>query len=86
MSLQNFRVVCGVAQNELMIAILAKQSNADFEILLGRRAESLLSHFLVSGWLVSWCGAALHEYKYIRTAFTVKPFPHILSEHKQEDS
>ena len=46
---QNFRVVCGVTQNELVISVLAEQSNADFEVFLGRCAESLLSHFVISG-------------------------------------
>ena len=38
-----------MAQNELMITILAEQSNADFEIFLGRCAESLLGHDVISG-------------------------------------
>ena len=59
MGFQNFRVVCGVAQNELMITMLAEQSNADFEVFLGRCAESLLGHFLLSGWLVRLCTSCL---------------------------
>ena len=46
---QNFRVVCGVTQNELVISVLAEQSNADFEVFLGRCAESLLSHDIIPG-------------------------------------
>ena len=38
-----------VAQNELVITVLAEQSNADFEIFLGRCAESLLGHDFISG-------------------------------------
>lgn len=36
-----------VAQNELVITVLAEQSNADFEIFFGSCAESLLVHFSV---------------------------------------
>ena len=39
----------GMAQNELVITVFAEQSNADFEVFLGRCAESLLSHFVISG-------------------------------------
>ena len=35
-----------VAQNELVITVLAEQSNADFEIFFGSSAESLLGHFI----------------------------------------
>ena len=38
-----------VAQNELVIAVLAEQSNADFEIFFCCSAESLLGHFSVPG-------------------------------------
>ena len=36
-----------MAQNELVISVLAEQSNANFEIFLGRCAESLLSHDVI---------------------------------------
>ena len=49
MSFQNFRIVCGVTKNELVISVLTEQSNADFEIFFGGSAESLLGHFISLG-------------------------------------
>ena len=49
MRFQNFWVMSSVAQNELVISVLAEQSNADFEIFFGSSAESLLVHFVISG-------------------------------------
>ena len=44
MSFQGFRVVSSVAQNELVITVLAEQRHTDFEIFFGSCAESLLGH------------------------------------------
>ena len=44
MRFQNFRVVSGMTQNELVIPVLAEQCHADFEIFFGGSAESLLGH------------------------------------------
>ena len=44
---QNFRIVSGMAQNELVISVLAEQSNANLEIFFGGSAESLLSHDVI---------------------------------------
>jgi len=43
----DFWVMSSVAQNELVISVLAEQSNADFEIFFGSSAESLLVHDVI---------------------------------------